>query len=342
MNYAFITVDVEGPKGEGYDADNPINSFIWCKNSNGTYGIDLIMDLCELYKTKGLFFIDIAEAWDYSETEISCVVKHVAERGHSVGVHIHPNHMFDEKRLFLYEYSRAEQFEMIKKCTELYTRILGTSPKYFRAGKYGANYDTLDILIELGYGYDFSEFYGQKWCGIIPPLTKNSPCRYKSLIEIPVTVFNSLKLFGKKRYDKLDLNMVEYWHNYVIRRINEDNNYLISLFLHSFSFIQWRKEPNNPPFDIREYKKIKRELDVILSSKNITLISPNELEELLIQKELDILDNFESEVSFNFYHSYWYLLCTSVRIYKTNVKALLFLLCNIGMLLFLLSECFIF
>ena len=140
--YTIFTVDVEGHVGS-----DPVGHLIYGETADGKLcGIDMLMDTIDRYKMRGLFFVDIAEAWDYGEDKIAGVLKHIEGRGHDVGVHIHPDHMADRKRLFLSEYSKEEQYEIISKCTNFYEKVLGHKPLAFRAGKYGANRETLDIL----------------------------------------------------------------------------------------------------------------------------------------------------------------------------------------------------
>lgn len=177
------------------------------------------MDICEQYNAKVLFFVDIAEAWSHGEQKIADVIKHIIARGHDVGVHIHPDHMADRNRPFLWQYSIKEQYDIINKCTNFYRNVTGKSPVAFRAGKYGANRDTLDILNELGYKYDFSQFYGQKWCGINPPVALFLPQRYKKIIEFPVTIFRSLKLGPIIRYDKIDAEMCKKEYRHIMNLI---------------------------------------------------------------------------------------------------------------------------
>ena len=171
---AIFTVDVEGHVG-----NDPIRHLIYGETSDGKeYGIDMIMDLLDRNGIRGLFFVDIAEAWDYGEEGVCSVLRHIKDRGHDVGVHIHPDHMADKRRSFLHEYSYDEQYDIIRKCTDFYEDVLKERPEAFRAGKYGANRDTLDILARLGYAADFSQFYGQK-CNVIK-FSKSIGCEKNS------------------------------------------------------------------------------------------------------------------------------------------------------------------
>ena len=323
MNYAIITVDTEG-----HDGVNPIEKLIWGKLSDDSYaGIDLIMDITDNYGIKALFFVDMAEAWDYGKENIKIIINHIRARGHVVGVHIHPDHMADKSRLFLWEYSKEEQLTIIKKCTELYKEITNESPKYFRAGKYSANFDTLDIINDLGYKYDFSQFMGQKWCGLKPALTADKPCRYKNLIEFPVSVFKSAETPIFKRYDKLDIEMVSSQYNYVIHKFSKINNNVIILFAHSFSFIKWRRNPDRPLLWKKNIRKFKSAILKVRKNKNINIISPDELEKLTTEGGLDISveGNLEPQIKVkNYILAYYFLLTTSIRILSYNKKAKIF------------------
>ena len=319
MNYGIITVDTEG-----HDGKDPIERLIWGKLDDGSKaGIDLIMDIAEEYKTKALFFVDFAEAWDYGKEKISEVVLHIEQRGHHVGVHIHPDHMADINRNFLWEYSKEEQTELIKKCTDLYIEILGHNPKSFRAGKYSANIETLDIINDLGYRYDFSEFMGQKWCGIDPPITADKPCKYKNIIEFPVTVFKAVDTPLFKRYDKIDMEMVKSEFDYLIGNYNSLDNNVISLFLHSFSFIKWRKNPDSPKVWKQNIKKCKKALARVSKLNNFMLVSEPELESIVYTKELLIEDgNKDPQIKIkNWFLAYYFLVVTSIRICEHNKKA---------------------
>lgn len=335
MNYALITVDTEG-----HDGKDPIDKLIWGRIGSDKFaGIDLIMDIAESHHTKALFFLDFAEAWDYGKDRIVEVSRHIDARGHDVGVHIHPDHMSDKNRLFLWEYSKEEQKEIISKCTELYKEALGKMPKAFRAGKYSANYDTLDIINDLGYSYDFSSFLGQKWCGINPVFTADMPCKYKDLIEFPVTAFKSADTPLLVRYDKLDMEMVFSQFQYVVNKISKGNNNVISLFLHSFSLIKWRKDPDNPVLWDKNVKKYKDCLNEIEENNNIILVSLNELEDLIESKILPIskIGNDEPQIKVkNWVLAYYFLLTTSIRIAEHNKKARIFIIFNIILILVLI------
>lgn len=253
MKRVIVTIDTEGHVGS-----DPITRLIWGKDRKGqNNGISLIMDLCDKANVRALFFVDMAEAWDYGEDKIADVLRYIDGRCHDVGVHIHPDHMADPTRLFLHEYSYEEQFDIIGKCTKLYEKILGRKPIAFRAGKYGANRDTLDILAQFGYKADFSEFFGQKWCGIVPPVTGNTTIILENgLLEIPTMAYESR--WGRiiHRFDKYDTNSTWIEQQYILKKLRQEPEINpIVMFAHSFSFLDWRQHPDTPFLNRNEMKK---------------------------------------------------------------------------------------
>ena len=285
MKKMIVTIDVEGHVGK-----DPIEHLIFGKTDNGYYGIKKIMEEFDKVGAKVLFFVDFAEAFDYGKEKIEKVVRVILDRGHDVGVHIHPDHMADKNRMFLWEYSYDEQFEIISKCTDLYTEIVGHKPLSFRAGKYGANRDTLDILSELGYRYDFSQFYHQKWCGIKPPITVNAPCKYKGLVELPVTMHKSVALPGLSREDKVDIEgMKPKELKYALQQIKDQKFPIVTtLFMHSFSLIDWYETPDSPVPNQGKLNKFKCAIESV-SSLGFEYISENELESVPVLEQEEAL-----------------------------------------------------
>lgn len=275
----ILTIDTEGPRGS-----DPILYQIWGKVGNNYYGIPQIIDICDRVGAVGLFFVDIPEIWDMGYDKIKDVILYIRERGHDVGVHVHPHHMPGESRHFLFDYTKEEQRKIITECTRKYEEITGEYPQSFRAGKYGANRDTLDILDELGYKYDFSEFYSQKWCGLSPEIDYILPVKYKSLVEIPVTIFRSVR-FGNifQRYDKLEAtnNLSESKH--ILKQYSKTRNEeILVLFLHSFSFLNFLETPDSPTLNSKAMKRFEKIMYYIRQSDDFSFVKENDLSEIKI------------------------------------------------------------
>lgn len=316
MKPVLVTIDTEG-----HDGADPIRHLIFGETADGCYGIERIMDEFDKANAKILFFVDFAEAWDYGRDKVEKVVHTILDRGHNVGVHIHPDHMADKNRLFLYEYTREEQYDIIKRCTDLYTEIVGQPPKSFRAGKYGANYDTLDILCELGYQYDFSEFYHQKWCGLHPELTVNAPIKYKSLTEFPVTMHQSVHLGSLVREDKLDIEQMTAGElRYGLTQIIKTPfDMVTTLFFHSFSLLRWRDRPDAPEKNEKSLAKLQSAVKTVAENDDMCFISEAEL------NGVAVADNEQAMKSVikwrNQFKGFVYTYIKALKIAKRNKKA---------------------
>lgn len=282
----ILTIDTEGPRG-----NDPVLYQIWGKVGDKYYGIPEIIDICDKYGVKGLFFVDFAEAYDYGYDKILEVVQYIKKKGHDLGVHIHPHHYPNCTKHFLWEYTYNEQYKIIEDCTDLYIKMLGERPKSFRAGKYGANNDTLKIIAELGYRYDFSEYYSQKWCGISPHFAYVYPQKKWGIVEFPVTVFKSLSL-GRlyHRYDKLEMtdNANEILH-IVDMYSHKEGDLVVTLFAHSFSFLNYLKKSDNPTLN-KKRKKCFEKVLAKLKMKKTCFICEQQLADVTLPAA-DSIDN---------------------------------------------------
>lgn len=321
MNKIILTIDTEGPRGT-----DPILYQIWGMLESGErYGIPKIIEICDKYDIKGLFFVDVAEIFDCGREKIEEVIKYIIEKGHDVGMHIHPHHFPDEKRHFLFDYTKEEQYLIIKQCTDSFVKMAGFKPKSFRAGKYGANQDTLDIICELGYEYDFSEFYSNKWCGIDPEICYVLPQKYKSLIEFPVTIYRSIKIGSiYERYDKLEVTENTQELTKIIKEYSrKDNDGVITLFMHSFSFLDYLDHPDNPVLNKRNLCRFETLLKNLTSDKSLSFISEKHLSEIKTCR-IDSLNNIEQTSGLMM--QFRYTICRAYDIRKTNLKARYFFL----------------
>ena len=164
--------------------------------------------------------------------------------------------MADPERRYLWQYTREEQYEIIARCTEFYERVLKKPPLSFRAGRYGADNNTLSVLDELGYKYDMSEFYASRYCKISPPVTWNRivECGSNGLKEVPVTTFRSFSTPFYSRNDQIDSGRIPgEFRKYTEEILRTGTVDVVSLFFHSFQFIDWRRDPDAPGFNRKKH-----------------------------------------------------------------------------------------
>lgn len=331
MKKILFTIDTEGPRGS-----NPVLTQIYGKtDDNEYYGIPKIIDIFDSYNIKGLFFVDIPEIWDYGYEKIRDVLRYIIDKGHDVGMHIHPHHIPGESRQFLFEYSKEEQRNIIKLCTDKYVEICGEMPKSFRAGKYGANYETLEIIEELGYKYDFSEFYSNKWCGLSPDLAYVLPQKYKNIVEIPVTVFESIHIpCVYKRFDKLEATNYTPEIIHVLEKYSaSSNDEVLILFLHSFSFLNYLYTPDKPTLNEKNLKRFEKLMYYINNDAKYKIIREDDLDSIQI-KSKDKVENIIRTKGIIRQFIYTYI--RSLDMIKENKKAQLLVLLSSSFIIFLL------
>lgn len=279
----LVSIDTEGPAGT-----DPVRHMIYGETADSKeYGIRYLMRLFSKRSIRGLFFVDIPEIVDHGEERIERVLKDIDYHGHDIGVHVHPDHMGDLERRYLWQYTKEEQYEIIARCTDFYEKVLKHPPLSFRAGRYGADNNTLQVLDELGYKYDMSEFYASRYCKIDPPVTWNRivTCGQNGLKEVPVTTFRSLSTPFYSRNDQIDAgNMPSEFKKNMKAIISEGAVDVVSLFFHSFQFLEWRKQPDNPLFSPKRWKRAIGNLDFLLG-QNVEFISEQNLESVYENSE---------------------------------------------------------
>jgi len=150
------------------------------------------------------------------------VLKEEIASGAIIGAHLHPEYIepnlgvtdFDGKPNYefaCFAHDTEIEFQKIKNLTELIIRKLNVKPEWYRAGRYGADLDTIKSLKKLGYKYDSSVTPLLDWSGIGGPDHSKAPEQpywidsndyYKStsenqsigILEYPITI--SGKRFG--------------------------------------------------------------------------------------------------------------------------------------------------
>ncbi|MCY3765512.1 MAG: hypothetical protein OXH06_08800 [Gemmatimonadetes bacterium] len=74
------------------------------------------------------------------------------DRGACLGLHVHPYKLRHRKyRYDLGAYSAGEQTRIVSEAMQVWESALGSTPRYFRAGYFSANDQTIGVLNELGF-----------------------------------------------------------------------------------------------------------------------------------------------------------------------------------------------
>lgn len=244
----LITIDTEVRSPDRADAFE--HDVLGCTQSNPR-GAYWIAELLTSYRMAGVFFLDVYGSGRFRNAPYRELCDRLSSGGHSIELHTHPDQMYDPERFSMHEYSLADQITIIREGKALLQEWTGKTPTAHRAGRYGANEDTLKAIHANGIYLDSSFFYGRANCKL-PFGNSNDPFQSHGIWEIPVTVApEPVEKLGFRfpfwtrhlwrHYQKLDVNCMT--GPQLCRAVTELNGqvpYIIT-FLHSFSFT--RREP---------------------------------------------------------------------------------------------------
>jgi len=271
MNYLIPTIDVEALRSLSRLGD--FDRLIMGKRNDEYFGVPKILDIIGEYNGSGTFYVDFAEV-GHGTDKLKELSDLIIKKGSDIQLHIHPQFIADKNRYLLNQYSKKEQAEIIEKCIEIYKQCTGGKPTSFRAGGYGADESTIELLREHGFNSDSSYFYNHKWCNIKPkPLNKIS--RINNIYEIPVTIFEnkiSYTFAGqtvkeKTLIKKLDIDgCTKEELQKGFDALKSSGVRVIILFLHSFSLFKIDYNYKNIYPDFTDAEKLKFILDYSLKN----------------------------------------------------------------------------
>src|SRR5439155_6264488 len=114
--------------------------------------------------------------------------------------------------------------------------FMGTQPRAFRAGGFGANRDTLELLAERGVAVDCSLMQGWRGCDLSVPIA-GVPTVLHGILEIPLTPTTLLGFPGRPlRTAAIDFNwMPLFVMKRILRRLRSEGAPLATILMHSSS-----------------------------------------------------------------------------------------------------------
>jgi peptidoglycan/xylan/chitin deacetylase (PgdA/CDA1 family) len=276
--WLIITIDFENMnswlKEERYDQNLFTIEFI-----------QPLLELLEKYDIKAVFFASVFEHCRFGKKVIREVLEYLDAKGHDVELHTHPYWCYGREHMW--EYSFEEQSEIIKDGCELFKEWLDRYPVAHRAGAYGLNQDTLQVLRQNHIPIDSSMFYDRQNCKV--NWSRNRVVEKEGLIEIPVTGFYhkrylDFKLFRikyQRKFIKTDidwcstdelLHFVDYAKKKEIKFIN--------LFMHSYSFLKYNDDFTRFDVDEEALQNLSHLLSVWTKDRQIRFITMQELLDL--------------------------------------------------------------
>lgn len=176
----FVTIDTEPDCDTSWRRSSPLTF------TSVTRGIpELLRPLWDRYGIKPLYFISPEVAGD---DECGRVLRAEIDRGAIIGAHLHSEYVEPAVTITdpagkasgefpCYAHDAKTELAKIRTLTLLIEKNLGCRPVWYRAARYGADFDTIRALAELGYRYDSSVTPGIDWSRIGGPDHSGAPVR---------------------------------------------------------------------------------------------------------------------------------------------------------------------
>lgn len=250
----MITVDVEAwPRCPDWRAESLAGDLardIYGATPDGDFGIKYQVDLLRRYGLKGVFFVEALMACEIGIDPLARIVEDIQEAGSEVQLHIHTewfekmsNPLFGDKRAYnIRELSRDEQVQVIETARENLRKAGADSVIAYRAGNFGADFQTLSALAQCGIRYDSSYNYSYlaSECGLDVGSMMLQPGPLEGLLEYPVSSFRDYPghirpaqlcaVSALEMRAAMDAAYKAAWSNFVI-------------VSHSFELLRDRKQP---------------------------------------------------------------------------------------------------
>ena len=236
MKKIYLTVDTEC-----HDIDKA-NQYIYGKKGNKEFGIVKILELGKKYDVPVNFFLDVGECRKYGRQFISDIVDIIRSYDQPIFFHLHPDYISgDPTRTYLWEYSEKEQREIISEALEDYKSFVEVGDKLiFRAGRYGVNSTTYDILSELDFEVlDLSYLCNNnKMCKLDTSEvnTQNAAVKYKGVTLLPNTQFVGFDLCGRNKC--IGLDSADATYSEFKKIIKSSGLHDVVFTMHSWNFIK--------------------------------------------------------------------------------------------------------
>ena len=253
----FITVDTEmSPRSDDWRATAlaaDMDRDIYGVTSDGEYGLRYQLDFLDRFDLKATFFVESLFASAVGPSRLQEIVALIRSHRHDVQLHVHPEWLQwmpepvvrETRSQYLKQFTADEQLALIRLALDNLHVAGVDSVCAFRAGNYGANFDTLRALSRLGLRFDTSyNFpYLATQCGLLLPEPLLQPRCLEGVIEYPITFFEDWP-WHPRHLQLTACSIAEIIH--VLSEAHRHGRQSVVLVSHSFEFLRDRKAPGKP------------------------------------------------------------------------------------------------
>lgn len=236
----YLTVDTECHNLE------KLNQYIHGKTKRGVYGLEKILQLGQELNVPVNVFLDIPECHVYGDDYTKSLVELIRRYNQPIYLHVHPDYIGDPHKKHLWEYTKDEQREILRQSILDYKRFCGEQDRIvFRAGAWGVNNETYEVLSELlpeteaTEIVDLSYVFQSRWrCHLsYEDYGKANACgKYMNVSIFPNTKYIGFDYFGKQH--AFELNVPNPSFDEFKRVIDQNILSNITYTMHSWDFIK--------------------------------------------------------------------------------------------------------
>ena len=265
--YVVTTIDTEQDVDKKY-------------TNTGTYhsierGIPTVLEILDNYNCKATWMVTPDVAIGHSE-----ILKELSNEKHEIGCHVHPEYFTEQSiahiqhKEYLCNMPMDTQRDMIRRATDIIEKSIGKSPRSFRAGRYGINDRTLDVLKSEGYLVDTSVSPNMNWSRDGGPnwskFHNAQPYFQSTLLEVPITI---IKVIGLTYWLRPSVSTVSIMKAIVENlRSQQRGPIVLNMMFHSMESI----DPN-PYLKSEVFLKKIRDFLGYLYSKNTEFVTLDQL-----------------------------------------------------------------
>ncbi|HYT94640.1 MAG TPA: hypothetical protein VEL76_38345, partial [Gemmataceae bacterium] len=203
MLNVFVTVDTEAwpftPDWRASRLEQDIRRDVFGETGDGAFGLNYQLDLLNTHGLKAIFLVEALFACAVGLEPLRRIVELIQGKGHEVQLHLHtewlqwldPSPLPGRTGRNMKDFSEEEQAILIARGAENLRSCGVRDLCAFRAGNYGANFDTLRALARNGLRYDTSHntCYLDAECGMRTPRPFLQPCVVNGVWEFPISFF---------------------------------------------------------------------------------------------------------------------------------------------------------
>lgn len=247
----FLTIDTElWLLYNNFEKD--LSSAIYGKTNEGEFGLKFQLETFKQYNLKAYFFVDPLFSLRYGKKYLKDIVELIDSYDQYIGLHIHTEWLKPEDTDVILnarplnninEYTLSEQKQIINKGLSLLAEAGAKSVDAFRAGNYGASFETLTALKDNGILFDtsYNHPYLNNPCNMQTPRPLSDITNIEEVFEFPVTYFNDYS--DHLRHLQLTACSINEL-KFVINECWKQERSTCTIVLHSFEWIKRIKNSN--------------------------------------------------------------------------------------------------